>query len=247
MPSEALKLISTGSIFLATGGTTSSSSQNSSLPKGSAATKTVLEGNGIIPVSENLTVDAVASGEDERILHPDDPNSVSPYASTSLIEQLRRGSGGGGGVEAFPEVIPPPPHYPPPPVPPDSPPPLMQRHQPPQECHYAQSDLQKADVGAAFAGAPYIPAVPPAYAQEQYWSNGMCYIQQPVATTMSSQSKIFTLLFTGIKFYTRIRVVFLVTNVIFAAAQNVVGSIHSRIIILTIIRLESLNMLNYLI
>lgn len=148
-------------------------------------------------VDENLTIGvptgaSVAAMGDEMTLHADDPNSVSPYASTSLIEQLRRGCGSGsGGVGTFPEVIPPPPHYPPPPVPPDSPPPPpppVQHPYAPSECHYAQSDLQKTE-DAMFVGAPYMPAVGTVYSQEQYWPSGMRYVQQPVVTTRPSQSK----------------------------------------------------------
>ncbi|VDK33402.1 unnamed protein product [Taenia asiatica] len=192
---EAIKLTSTGSIFLATGGTTSSSSQNSSLHKSPVAA--ALEGSGMETVDENLTIGvptgaSVAAMGDEMTLHADDPNSVSPYASTSLIEQLRRGCGSGGGaVGTFPEVIPPPPHYPPPPVPPDSPPPppppSVQHPYTPPECHYAQSDLQKTE-DAMFVGAPYMPAVGTVYSQEQYWPSGMRYVQQPVVTTRPSQN-----------------------------------------------------------
>lgn len=192
---EAMKLTSTGSIFLATGGTTSSSSQNSSLHKSPVAA--VLEGSGMETVNENLTISVpagapVAAMEDEVTLRADDPNSVSPYASTSLIEQLRHGCGSsGGGVGAFPEVIPPPPHYPPPPVPPDSPPPPppppVQHAYTPSECHYAQSDLQKTE-DAMFVGAPYMPTVGTVYPQEQYWPNGMRYMQQPVVTTIPTQN-----------------------------------------------------------
>ncbi|VDD82881.1 unnamed protein product [Mesocestoides corti] len=192
--SDNLKLASAGSIFLATGGTTSSSSQNSSLHKGAGEAHITSEGN----VEGGHCVEAGDGGVQtgDASLHNDDPNSVSPYASTSLIEQLRRGSGRG----TFPDVIPPPPRYPPPPVPPDSPPAIpggggVAYHQTtytPDECHYAQSDLQKTEeppfVGAystTLSGA-YIPGPPPSYPQEQYWGNGapgvMCYMQQPVVT-----------------------------------------------------------------
>lgn len=206
---EALKLPSTGSIFLATGGTTSSSSQNSSLHK----SPTIPGGGGILEASAMETVDEnhpsvidPTTGADEATLHEDDPNSVSPYASTSLIEQLRRGGGGGagGGSLAFSEVIPPPPHYPPPPVPPDSPPPgsIQHTYAPSGCCHYAQSDLQQkmmvdeANGGPIFMGGPQTTYLPTAGAyappQEQYWPpNGMRYVHQQsvVNTTMSSQSE----------------------------------------------------------
>lgn len=199
-----MKLPSTGSIFLATGGTTSSSSQNSSLHKSPTVSGGMLETSGMETVNENHgpTIDPNLGGGDEDTLHEDDPNSVSPYASTSLIEQLRRG---GGANLNFSEVIPPPPHYPPPPVPSDSPPPKHHNVYSPSECcHYAQSDLHQQKImadevngGQMFMGAPqtaYLPASAayPAPGQEQYWPpNGMCYVQQQsvVNTTMPSQSK----------------------------------------------------------
>ncbi|KAM3176621.1 hypothetical protein ACTXT7_006155 [Hymenolepis weldensis] len=200
---EGMKLPSTGSIFLATGGTTSSSSQNSSLHKSPTVSGGMLETSGMETVNENHgpTIDPNLGGGDEDTLHEDDPNSVSPYASTSLIEQLRRG---GGANLNFSEVIPPPPHYPPPPVPSDSPPPKHHNVYSPSECcHYAQSDLHQQKMiadevngGQIFMGAPqtsYLPASAayPAPGQEQYWPpNGMCYVQQQsvVNTTMPSQS-----------------------------------------------------------
>ncbi len=198
---DGMKLASTGSIFLATGGTTSSSSQNSSLHKGAGEAHITAEG------ADNVHVDT------DDLENPSDPNSVSPYASTSLIEQLRRG-GAGTGRGTFPDVIPPPPRYPPPPVPQDSPPATpvgpgayqayQAPPQPAEECHYAQSDLQKGeDVHPAFVGAygtaaraggggGYVPTAN-GYPQEQYWASngapaGMCYMQQPVAS-LPSQSK----------------------------------------------------------
>lgn len=195
-----MKLASTGSIFLATGGTTSSSSQNSSLHKG--AGEAAAE-------SDNVVVDTVAVDDDIDDGHTD-PNSVSPYASTSLIEQLRGGRGN------FPDVIPPPPRYPPPPVPQDDSPPATPcsggppyQAPPPntsgptpqhEECHYAQSDLQKTEEaflasGGAGAGGYCAPAngYLAGYPQEQYWPNGapvgMCYMQQPVVPTMTNQRK----------------------------------------------------------
>ncbi|VDO09269.1 unnamed protein product [Rodentolepis nana] len=205
-----MKLPSTGSIFLATGGTTSSSSQNSSLHKSPTVPGGVLETSGMETVNENHgpTIDSNLGGGDEETLHEDDPNSVSPYASTSLIEQLRRGGErerGGGANLSFSEVIPPPPHYPPPPVPTDSPPTQRNIYSPSECCHYAQSDLHQQKLmtdevngGQMFMGAPqtaYLPASAayPAPGQEQYWPpNGMCYVQQQsvVNPSISGQSRL---------------------------------------------------------
>ncbi|BHF65091.1 Roundabout 1 [Sparganum proliferum] len=155
---ENSKFTSTGSIFLATGRSTSSSSNGSSLHKGAGEARI----------------------DDPSVL--DDANAVTPYASASLIEQLRcqghssqpgrrdnpaergGGAGPGGILLPFGGVIPPPPQYPPPPAP-ESPPPstinsdsaaVAYKPPPPaaaggvgmalyqgDACHYAQSDLQK--------------------------------------------------------------------------------------------------------
>nr|CDS33135.1 roundabout 2 [Hymenolepis microstoma] len=204
---EGMKLASTGSIFLATGGTTSSSSQNSSLHKSPTVPGGVPETSGMETVNENHgpAIDSNLGGGDGDTLHEDDPNSVSPYASTSLIEQLRRGGERerGGANLSFSEVIPPPPHYPPPPVPSDSPPTQHNIYSPSECCHYAQSDLHQQKLmadevngGQLFMGAPqtaYLPASAayPAPGQEQYWPpNGMCYVQQQsvVNPSMSGQN-----------------------------------------------------------
>lgn len=190
-PGAVQKFTSTGSIFLATGGTTSSSSNNSSLRQGAGEAR----------------IDELSAGID-------DPSSVTPYASTSLIEQMRCRDGTEGNIRSFPEVIPPPPRYPPPPTP-DSPAEMRKLGYHDDECHYAQSDLQREidqpRTLPQFIGPPmhnyatsrngdliagtYLPIrnVAPGsnrYHSQEYWSNGhpgVCLVQP--MSTMPNQSE----------------------------------------------------------